>query len=358
MNPANELWYKFCVYINETAKLIHCFKTKNLTDMKNLEFIASILLTSLLAACSGSQHGKKDACATSKNSKHQKTQTFIAPPPQTQMQANAETAKQTDDSRAFTYDKSLKIDTSAHFEISKYAYYEVTDSNQRQVRPELIEKYRRARNSNTYVNLYPTDWAGIMKDRGLKPVKEKKVRVRKQRRQNYYYGNNYYGSNYNGGNYYRPRGWGLFPILSYGWNSQTGWSPNVGVAVGPRSGWGPYGAATWGGRRRGMNYSMGMPMYYNNNMYYGNNNMYHPYGYYGNQYGNSYYNNVYHYVTPVAPIVQSNAASSTVQNSDNVKNIQNTNNTSKESTTDWSDGVGGPEKYTSKTKKIGDYKVE
>lgn len=325
--------------------------------MKNLEFIAPIILTGLLASCSGSHPSKKDACATSKNSKHQKTQTFIAPPPQEkQTQASTETASVSEDRRAFTYDKNLDIDTATHFEISKYAYYEITDSNQRQVRPELIEKYRRARNNNTYVNLYPTDWAGIMKDRGLKPVKEKKARVRKQRRQNNYYNNYYNNNNSYGGNYYRPRGLSLFPIFSYGWNSQTGWSPNIGVAVGPRSGWGPYGTATWGGRRSGMNYNMGMPMYYNNNMF-NNSSMYNnPNAYYGNQYGNSYYNNVYNYVTPVPAVVQSNAPANNVQTSNSTHTPASNNNASQG--TDWSDGVGGPERYTSKTKKISDYKVE
>ncbi len=343
----------FAFIICRTAKLMYCWKTKNLTDMKRLDFIAPIIALVILASCSKTNH-RKDSSVSARNSKYQKTQTFVAPPPQTK-EPQENISASTDDSKSVTYDKSIAIDTSAHFEISKYAYYEVTDSNQRQVRPELIEKYRRARNNNTYINLYATDWDGIMKDRGLKPAKEKKTRVKKQRRQSNYYNNNYYGNN-NSTNY-RPRGLGIFPIFSYGWNSSTGWTPNIGVAVGPRSGWGPFGTATWGGRNRGMNYNIGMPMYYNN--------IYNqPFGYGGYTYGNNYYNNVYNYTVTSPTVVQSNGADnnqnnsiSTPQNSTSSTN-SNTQTQIKANGTDWSDGVGGPEKYTTKTKKISDYQIK
>lgn len=81
-----------------------------------------------------------------------------------------------------------------------------------------------------------------------------------------------------------------------------------------------------------------------------------PNAYYGNQYGNSYYNNVYNYVTPVPAVVQSNAPANNVQTSNSTHTPASNNNASQG--TDWSDGVGGPERYTSKTKKISDYKVE
>ena len=318
--------------------------------MKKLEFIAPIILATLLAACSKSTI-KKDSCNTTKDSKHQKVQTFIAPPPQNQQTQQNLTDSNTESTRALPADKAQTIpDTNAQQEISKYAYYVITDSNQRQVRPELIEKYRRSRNNKTYINLYPTDWAGIMKDRGLKPAREKKQRIRKQRSR--YYSN--YSNNYYSNNHYRPRGWGLFPIFSYGWNSSTGWTPNLGVAVGPRAGWGPYGSATWGGRRRGMNYNAGMPMYYNNIYSHGS------YGYPQRHIGNTYYNNVYNYHVPVDPTVQTNGSTNNQAVDNNAPQtlpVENKTNSSSNITKDgdWSDGVGGPERYTNKSKKIADY---
>jgi hypothetical protein len=237
---------------------------------------------------------------------------------------------------------------------SKYAYYEASDENQRVVKPELIEKYRKARNNNTYVNLHPTDWAGIMHDRGLKPVKVKTKRVASKSNRNS--NNGYNTSSNNAPNNYRPRGLFVRPIFGFGWNSRSGWTPNVGVVFGSRQGGWPMGTVTYGGRGN-VNVGVSTPYLYYNNIYNQAQN-------YGNRYAQpynygNYYQNMYNYSMPQAYQQTIVATPTTVQT--NVPTEQKVvimpsakqENIAQES--DWANGEEGPEKYMKNVKKISEY---
>lgn len=228
------------------------------------------------------------------------------------------------------------------FKISKYAYYEAEDANQRVVKPELIEKYRRARNNTTYVNLYPTDWDGIRKDQGLKLVSQKtkktQARSKKQLHRNHQYASNRT-------HFYKPKSFFVSPFYAYGWNSRTSWNHNAGVMFGRRNSWLPIGTVSWTPRNSFQTGIMSPWNYYGNiynqpfrGNYYQNNNCPH------NNQQVTYQNNT----PPQDAIVQ-------IKNSNTVKvesaPVQNSANN------DWSNGDGGPEKYLRNVKKISDYQI-
>lgn len=125
----------------------------------------------------------------------------------------------------------------------------------------------------------------------------------------------------------------------------------MGVVVGNRNPWLPSSVITWS-PKNGMSWGVNSPVgYYQNiynqpyyNAYNVNPYMFQPYMYQPNNYSNPQTN----VNTPSQQPMIVQAA--TIDNNDVLtRNI---------SENDWSNGIGGPEKYLSKSKKISDYTLK
>ncbi|MFQ3577199.1 MAG: hypothetical protein SNJ77_12265, partial [Cytophagales bacterium] len=124
------------------------------------------------------------------------------------------------------------------------------ESDEKVVNPELIEKYRRARNVEVYVDVYPIDWEGINRDRGIKAPKEKRQRQRTPRSNRWvspwFWGNNF----------------GIWPNTGIGWNQQSGFFPYANIGIGSPFMFGPSAHMGWNGVN-GWNSGVNMGMMYN-----------------------------------------------------------------------------------------------
>ncbi len=238
----------------------------------------------------------------------------------------------------------------------------ISDTSEKIVDPSLIEKYRKARNNLVYIDLYPVDWEAINKDRGIKKPKEKKQRTRRS---------NYFS---NGG--FRPgfAGIGIWPMIGFGWNRNTGWTPNIGINAGPRNGFGPNSFLGWNSYN-GLNYGIGMGNtfgnpFYNNGFY---NNGYYNNGYYNNNYyrnnrqqraQNNYnqgfmdalnFTNTHSNSNP--PAKDNNKVDSTSTKSTGIGQVDSSS-TLQNNNFGYSDGVGGAERYRRNVKTIDSYKIK
>lgn len=233
------------------------------------------------------------------------------------------------------------------------------DTTEKVVDPALIEKYRRARNVEVYVDVYPIDWAGINRDRGIKEPRERRQRQRTPRSNRWvspwFWGNNF----------------GIWPNTGIGWNQNSGFFPYANIGIGSPFMFGPNANIGWNGNNgwnTGVN--MGMMNFYNPLMFqnpwvFQNPNMWNNQPmYYNHRPNNRRYNQGFQqgYMT-----AQMQAQQQQQMNQNQQQQSQKVENTplkeepkpAKEPNPyDYSDGVGGPERYKRNIKRIEDYKVE
>jgi hypothetical protein len=223
------------------------------------------------------------------------------------------------------------------------------------VRPELIEKYRRARNIQVYVDLYPIDWESINRDRGIKNKRE-----RKSRKNNQFIGNPWICSGPFCG--FWPNmgiGWsqnaGYYPYINLGWGTPFLWGPNGWIGWNSISGWNS--VTNFGSLINPYNTIQPFPFTY-----------FYPYPYFGlgvNRYRRGFNDGYFLGKMQALESIKkhsSNIQDTLVQQNNSMQNPTDkevNNHTNKQiNPYDYSDGVGGPERYERNVKKIEDYKIK